>query len=211
MRYLAIGDGLCAGIGAPFLSPSFVYRHARKSEEVLKERVLVSTVARSNYRSKDILDLFENSNVISRIKESQLIVLSAGHQDFIDAMEKYKAEEKEDEFNESLRMSKGNTDDIIQKIRDVKAEENNKYILTILGLHNPYQNNEKAEKWIKQYNKHIECRCGPPYLNSLNLHDHFKGNEGTWCTRDRLYPNHLGHEEIAKQLHEIEYSPILSG
>lgn len=208
MRYLAIGDGLCAGIGASFLSPGFIHRHARMSEEVLKERVYVTSFARSTYHSNDIYKLLEDTNVKDTIKDSSIIVLSAGHQDYIDAMNKYKENKNETEFFQSLRACKSNIDDIVQKIKDMKSEQNDQYMLIILGLHNPYHDDENADKWIKYFNRYMEHMGRKPPIYALNLHQHFKGNEEKWCTRDLLYPNNEGHYELARKLHEIGYGTL---
>jgi lysophospholipase L1-like esterase len=208
MRYLAIGDGLCAGMGAPFLTPGFVQRHARMSEEVVKERVHVTNISRSTHRSNDIHKLLEESNVMDAVRGSKMIVLSAGHQDFIDAMEKYKDNGNEDEFFHCLKSCKSNIDDIVNKMKDIKSEQKEKYMITILGLHNPYHDDPAAEKWIKQFNRHMECIASSPHIHAVNLHSHFKGNHEDWCTRDFLFPNQAGHQEIANKMHEVGYSAI---
>ncbi|MGV3464064.1 MAG: SGNH/GDSL hydrolase family protein [Heyndrickxia sp.] len=208
MRYLAIGDGLCAGIGASFLSPGFTHRHARMSEDVLKERVYVTSIARSTHRSKDIYELLEETQVKDAIKDSGIIVLSAGHQDFIDAVNKYKENKNETEFLQILKTCKSNIDDIVQKIKDMKSEQNDKYMLIILGMYNPYHNDEMAEKWMKNFNRYMEFLGRKPPIYALKLHQFFKGNEEKWCTRDLLYPNNEGHRELAKKLHEIGYTAV---
>ncbi|NEY98819.1 SGNH/GDSL hydrolase family protein [Bacillus shackletonii] len=208
MRYLAIGDGLCSGIGASFLSPGFIHRHARMAEEVLKERVSVTSIARSTYRSNDIYTLLEEKRVKDAMKDSGIIVLSAGHQDYIDAMNKYKENKNETEFFRSLKTCKSNIDDIVQKIKDMKSEQNDKYMLIILGLHNPYPEDENAEKWIKNFNRYMESMARKPPIYALNIHQYFKGEEEKWCTRDLLYPNNDGHRELARKMHEIGYAAI---
>jgi len=209
MRYLAIGDGLCAGIGASFLSPGFPHRHARMSEEVLKERVYVTNIARSNYRSDDIYKLLEEKRVKDAIINSEIIVLAAGHQDFIDAMNKYKENKNEEEFFQSLKACRSKIDDIVVKIKEIKAEKNEKYMLTIIGLHNPFHDNLVAEKWIKNFNRFIGSMASKPPIYPLNMYQMFKGNEEKWCTRDFLFPNNEGHYELAVKLHEIGYESIL--
>ncbi|MBS4171860.1 GDSL-type esterase/lipase family protein [Bacillus sp. FJAT-49736] len=211
MRYLAIGDGLCAGTGASFLTPGFTYRHARMAEDVLKERVYVTNVARSTYRSQDILKLLEETRVKDSIKSSGIIVLSAGHQDFIAAMDKYNENNNEEEFFHSLKTCKSNIDDIIQKIKEVKLEQKDKYMLFIIGLHNPYHDNLIAKKWIKILNRQTDCMAGKKHIYAVNLYKHFKGNEDKWCTRDFLYPNNEGHLEIARKLHDLGYEAIQEG
>lgn len=208
MRYLAIGDGLCSGMGSSFLSPGFIQRHARMSEEVLKERVHVTSIARSTYRSNDIHKLLDETRVKDAIKESSIIVLSAGHQDFIEAMNKYKENSDEDEFFRSLKGCKNNIDDIVQKVKDIKSENNDKYMMTIIGLHNPFHEDPVAEKWIKYFNRYMECMAGQPHIHAVNVHQHFKGNEDKWCTRDFLFPNNEGHQELARRMHEIGYQAI---
>jgi len=208
MRYLAIGDGLCAGIGASFLSPGFTQRHARMMEEILRERVYVTSIARSTYRSSDIYELLEETRVKDAIKDSGIIVLSAGHQDYIDAVNRFKENNNETEFFQLLKTCKSIIDDIVQKIKDMKSAQNDKYMLVILGLHNPYHDDETKEKWIKNFNRYMEFLGRKPPVYALNLHSLFKGNEEKWCTRDLLYPNNEGHRELARKIHEIGYTEI---
>jgi lysophospholipase L1-like esterase len=207
MKYLAIGDGLCAGKGTSLFTPSFVYQHARMSEEVLSERIPVMTRAHSSYRSNDILELLDEEDNIREIKESQIIVLSAGHNDFLDAFERNENENDED-FYQAYRKSKSNLDDIINKICKVKKEENDNYMLAIIGPHNSFEHHDQAEKWINKYNNYIQCRAHSPCVYSVNLDHHFKDQIENWCTRDRHYPNYLGHVEIAKKLHEYGYEHL---
>jgi lysophospholipase L1-like esterase len=201
MRYLAMGDGLCAGVGASFLAPGFVQRHARLLENSLKERVQLTTIARASNRSKDILELLENSFVAEKVKESELIVLSAGQQDFLDAVKTYRVDGNEEGFQKTLKQCKHNIDDTIYKIKEIKA--NQSYTITLLGFHNPYHEDPLAEKWMRHFHKHIECRACSSHVQSVNLHQHFKGQEEKWCTKDFLYPNNEGHNEIANKLHEL--------
>lgn len=210
MRYLAIGDGICAGNGAPFFSPGCIQRHARMSEEILRERVHVRIFARENYQSNDILELIDTPNVHQAIKQSQIIVLSAGQQDFIHAIEKFNENNNKDELNHAFNKCRRNVDDIIFKIRELKDEDRKKHMLIVFGLHNPYPDHRNAEKWVRRYNSHLECRGNIRCVHSVNLHNCLKDNLDAWCTRGYHYPNHIGHIEIAKQLHEVGYQPLLS-
>jgi lysophospholipase L1-like esterase len=177
------------------------------SEEVLSERIPVMIRAHSSYRSNDILELLDDEKNIREIKESQIIVLSAGHNDFLDAFEQDENENDED-FYQAYRKSKSNLDDMINKICKVKKEENDKYMLAIIGPHNSFEHHEQAEKWINKYNNYIQCRAHSPCIYSVNLDHHFKDQIENWCTRDRHYPNYLGHVEIAKKLHEYGYEHL---
>lgn len=203
MRYLAIGDGICKGSGLPFFVPGFAHRHARMIEKTLGEKVILSTLARPHYRTKDILELFQNQNVIRSIQESQMIVLSVGQQDFLEAMESWKKTKDKNVFNQAYNLCKSNVDDIIFNIRDLKKERKENYMLMIIAPHNPYPEQYYAENWIKRFNNHLECRANLSNLHALNLNDLFKDHFQTWCTKDLQYPNRIGHEEMAKRLHEI--------
>ncbi|MEK5522235.1 hypothetical protein B5V89_10575 [Heyndrickxia sporothermodurans] len=208
MRYLAIGDGLCAGHGAPFLSPSFVHRHARLAERNLRERVFVTNVAAANNHANDILQSLSDPNIMRSIKQSDMIVLSAGHQDLQTAKKKYDETGNEEEFIHESRKCRSTIDDIIRGIRDLKEEQEDNYMLIILGLHNPYPNDPLADKWVQRINRYIECRANRRCLKTINLQQHLQDKLDNWCTSDNLYPNHLGHIEIANRLHEIGYDSI---
>ncbi|QQZ08340.1 GDSL-type esterase/lipase family protein [Heyndrickxia vini] len=208
MRYLAIGDGLCTGNGAPFLSPSFVHRHARLAEQNLGERVLVTNIADANNHANDILQSLDDPNIMRSVKQSDMIVLSVGHQDLQTAKKNYDETGNEEEFIHKSRICRSTIDDIILGIRDLKEEQDDNYMLITLGIHNPYPDNLLADKWVKRINRYIECRANRQCLKMVNLHDHFQDQLDNWFTSDNLYPNQLGHIEIANRLHELGYEPI---
>lgn len=210
MKYLGIGDGLCLRNGAYFMSPSNIQRHARLAEAHLKERVYVKTIAQANYRSKDILALFNDDSVQREVQESNMILLSSGHQDFLDARQGYQQDKNERKLYETYRKCKSNADDIINHIKHLKSKQNDPYRLVLLGMHNPFQEDPLAEKWIKHYNDYLECRASNSNICALNLHHHFKNKLDTWCTEDYLFPNQEGHNEIAQQLHSLGYEPFTS-
>lgn len=207
MRYLAMGDALCAEAGAPFMAPGSIQRHVRLAEESFKQRIRMQVLARPEYDLARMAELVEDRRAEEYIRESDIIVLSFGHKDLTNTMELYKKEQKEEVWTESLKECKSHIQKISGRIEELKGDK--RYTAIWILTHNLYREDSHAEKWLKGCHKHLCCTINPSFHQVIYM-DEWLGEKGNdWLTRDGLYLNRYGHEEMAKALHAKGYGPLL--
>ncbi|MGE7625346.1 hypothetical protein ACQKMD_20790 [Viridibacillus sp. NPDC096237] len=89
LRYLAIGDSLTVGIGVLFLDPGFVEYYRGLSQQILKKSVFYKKCARSGATTEDVLIMLHFPSVTESVKYADIITITAGGGDLINAAKKF--------------------------------------------------------------------------------------------------------------------------
>ncbi|MDP4084149.1 MAG: GDSL-type esterase/lipase family protein [Bacillota bacterium] len=206
--YVALGDSLSVGVGSSFFSTGFVQRYRRMAELELEDQMMVHVFARPGLLTKDILDEMNEEFVKEAIAEANIITITAGENDLIQAVRKIESAENEEIFIQDLKNSLENFNRIMLKINKIKSKNLNPYIIRIINLYNPYPNNSLAEKWIQKYNKALNIFSKIPQIAIVDINKVFRGYEEEYLSIGRLYPNDIGYERIAENLHRLGYGDI---
>jgi lysophospholipase L1-like esterase len=206
--YIALGDSLTVGIGASFFLPGFVQRYQILAISELQEPVYVQSFAHPGFQSLDVLLELNNDLLMEQIKYADIITITAGGNDLIQAARKFEEDQNEEDFSIALKRCMDNYRKIIKTINTLKNDSVNPYIIRLIDLYNPFPENPLAEKWIKKFNLHLKNFVKVPYISVVQIDRVFKGHETDYLSIDGIHPNDRGYEKIAEALHHLGYGEL---
>lgn len=201
--YVAVGDSLTVGVGASFMSPGFVHRFACKMQSHYEEHVCPDIYAKSGITSEEVLSIFQQPTVMNRVKEAEIITITAGGNDLIDATKTYEEQQNQIVFIQALKKCCQNYKRILATIYDAKGKSN-PFSIMILDLYNPFPQIPLAEKWIRAFNQHIHSYSSKPYVKIIPVYSLFRHHEQEYLSKDHVHPNDLGYQKMAQLLFEME-------
>jgi len=206
--YVALGDSLSVGVGASIFSPGFVQRYQRLASMDLEDHINVQTFAHPGFQSLDVLLELDNDFVKEQIKNADIITITAGGNDLIQAASKFQADQNEKDFSSALNECMGNLRKIMNGIIDLKHDSIRPYIIRLVNLYNPFPNDPLAVKWITKFNLHIKSFLKNPVVSIAEVDKIFKDHEKEYIGRDGIHPNDIGYERIAESLHRLGYGEL---
>ncbi|MCQ6282724.1 GDSL-type esterase/lipase family protein [Bacillus sp. EB600] len=206
--YVALGDSLSVGVGASIFSPGFVQRYQRLATTDLGEHVYVQTFAHPGFQSLDVLLELDNDFVKEQIKDADIITITAGGNDLIQAARKFQIDHNEQDFSLALNECMKNFGKIMNGITDLKHDCIRPYIIRLVNLYNPFPNDPLAVKWIRKFNLHIKSFLKNPVVSIAEVDKIFKDHEKEYIARDGIHPNDIGYERIAESLHQLGYGEL---
>lgn len=206
LAYTALGDSLTAGVGKPFFSPGFVQLFSRKMEEELDVRVKSAIFDRSGATSEQVLEsIVRHPYIQMKIKESDMITISAGGNDFINAVTSFLQNKDEGVFSAALDSCIQHLKQMIHEIIHLKTDEKSIYMVRLLNLYNPFPNEPLAVKWIAIFDSQLSKFSINSHVKVAPLHKAFAGREEELLAKDRIHPNGKGYEVIAASLAELGF------
>ncbi|TMV50234.1 GDSL family lipase [Paenibacillus mesophilus] len=204
--YLALGDSLTAGKGAP-PENSFVQQYIRLTETSLGMTVKVSNAGRSGATTEQILQVIRKDGKVREAAErSAVITLTAGGNDLIQAAKKFYFNHDHRLLMSALRQYQRNMGHILDEIQRLKSGSG-MYAVRVLGLYNPLPEFEEAVFWVNKFNEHLrsfQSGC----IQIVNVYDDFLGKEDDYLSDDRFHPNAEGYRVIAERVHSAGFDPI---
>jgi lysophospholipase L1-like esterase len=206
--YVALGDSLTVGVGASFFSPGFVPRYQRLAISELQESVNIQTYAHPGFQSIDVLLELNNDFLMEQIKNADIITITAGGNDLIQAARKFEEDQNEKDFSMALKRCMENYRKIIKEINTLKNDSVTSYIIRLIDLYNPFPKNPLAEKWIQKFNLQLKSLVKSPYISVAQIDRVFKGHETDFLSMDGIHPNDRGYEKIAETLHHLGYGEL---
>lgn len=206
--YVALGDSLTVGVGATFFSPGFVQRYQRYAIDELQDLVNVQTHAHLGFQTEDVLLELKNDLVREEVQNADIITITAGGNDLIEAARKYQDDKNEKDFSFALRRCMENYHKIMKEINAIKNDSTTPYIIRLVDLYNPFPQDPLAEKWIKKFNSQLKRFVKAPFVSVAQIDKVFKGHETEYLSYDGLHPNNLGYEKIAEVLNQLGYGEL---
>jgi lysophospholipase L1-like esterase len=206
--YVALGDSLTVGVGATFFSPGFVQRYQRYAIDELQDLVNVQTHAHPGFQTEDVLLELKNDLVREEVQNADIITITAGGNDLIEAARKYQDDKNEKDFSFALRRCMENYHKIMKEINAIKNDSTTPYIIRLVDLYNPFPQDPLAEKWIKKFNSQLKRFVKAPFVSVAQIDKVFKGHETEYLSYDGLHPNNLGYEKIAEVLNQLGYGEL---
>ncbi|WP_419880754.1 GDSL-type esterase/lipase family protein [Peribacillus sp. B-H-3] len=210
IHFTALGDSLTIGTGTPLFSPGFVQRFKKMLEEDLQERVALQVKARTGIETEDISRFLNNRFVVQWVESADVITITGGGNDLIHALRKYEQHRDEKIFLETLDSAQQNFSEIISKIYKIKRNNDSPYAVRILNLYNPLPQVSLADRWITNFNEHIQKFGSAPHVEIANIYAAFKGREKELLSMDGVHPNSLGYQIMAETLRKLGYSFVAS-
>jgi lysophospholipase L1-like esterase len=176
-------------------------------KEDLNTSVTVHICARSGLTTKEILHMIDQPFCKQQLTKSNIITITAGGNDLIDAVLEYQNNHDERIFLETLLLSRDHFRSILTRIAELKKGKPN-YIIRISNLYNPLPDVPLAEKWISRFNNHLQQLALSPHVKIANLYAAFQNHTDAYLSRDNIHPNSLGYQVIAKEMRKTGYKPL---
>lgn len=208
-HYVAIGDSLTVGLGSDLFSPGFVGRYAEDASHALHRQILIDKFARSGATSGEILQALYVPMICDALGTSDIITLTAGGNDLIDAAEIYLKEQNEKKLFLALETAINNIKEMIERIHNLHDPLQHQYIMRILNLYNPFPNIPQADPWIQRFNAHLAEYTRFPHIKIADIYSAFHGREQELLSPHGIHPNTHGYEVMANALNQIGYTPLV--
>ncbi|MEB2281934.1 GDSL-type esterase/lipase family protein [Lysinibacillus xylanilyticus] len=206
LRYLAIGDSLTVGIGVPFLDPGYVEYYKYLSQQILTKRISYQKHARSGATTEDILAMLNAPIVREAVKCANVITITGGGNDLINAAKEFLINKNEECISHAIKQSGKNISKILEKIHHLDKQE--KYILRLQNLYNPFSDIPIADEGIRTFNSLINRFGRELNVKVADIYSVFKGNEKALLSSGGIHPNSRGYYQMAIALSKLGYSPL---
>jgi uncharacterized protein (TIGR01732 family) len=210
LRYVALGDSLTVGVGAPlFTRASFVDRYQQLSERALKHIIYLNTFAKIGATTEEVLQDLSRSEVAVNVSHANIITLTAGGNDLIQAAESFLKSKKTQDLEEALDKSTSNIANIIDKIHALNPPQNHTYIIRLLNLYNPFPDIPEADSWIQDFNTHLAMFSKMPHIGVVDIYHPFAGRQRELLSIDKIHPNPIGYKIMAEATYQLGYDHLL--
>ncbi|MBY0123589.1 GDSL-type esterase/lipase family protein [Bacillus sp. S/N-304-OC-R1] len=206
LRYLALGDSLTVGVGVPLFDPGFVEYYSCLSQETLNTSIPYCKFAKSGATTGDVLTMISSPPVTEALKFANIITITAGGDDLINAAFGFLKNKNEDTFSQTLEQSRIHYAKILERIHQIDKQD--QYIIRIMNLYNPFPEISIAEKGIEAFNSMISRFGQDKYTEVADIYSVFKGNEKEFLARGGVHPNNRGYYQMALAFHRLGYSPL---
>lgn len=199
IRYLAFGDSLTVGYGAP-QGQGFVPLYAKALEEAVGRKVAVCNVGVNGATTQNLLDsLRTDPELRSRVKRSDLITITAGGNDLLQAALPFVYEGDDGILRSALQAYETNYRCILEGIREANEGRDNGALIVLVGLYNPLPVMAEAAEWVRRFNDYLH-RLECPGVQIVDVYDAFVGRERELLYSDHIHPNAQGYAAIAEQI-----------
>lgn len=206
LRYLAIGDSLTVGIGVPFLDPGFVEYYRGQSQQILNRPIFYQKYARSGVTTEDILKMFYSPIVKGAVNCANIITLTAGGNDLINAAKEYLRNKDEKIISQAVKQAGNNYSKILERIHQLDKQD--QYIIRLTNLYNPFPEIPIADEGIKAFNSLMSGFGREMNVKVADIYSVFKGNEEAFLSKGGVHPNSKGYYQMALALSRLGYSPL---
>lgn len=206
LRYLAMGDSLTVGIGVLFLDPGFVEYYRCLSQKILKKPISFQKHAMSGATTEDVLTMLNAPIVTEAVNCANIITITAGGNDLINAAKGYLIDKNEERIAQAIKLSGKNISKIVEKIHLLDKQD--KYILRLQNLYNPFFDIPIADEAIRAFNSLINSFGRELNVKVADIYSVFKGNEKFLLSPGGVHPNSRGYYQMALALSRLGYSPL---
>jgi lysophospholipase L1-like esterase len=197
--YLALGDSLTAGKGAPYES-SFVRQYERLAESSLGLPIVAENAGKSGATTADILQTIKTVDPVrAAAVRSDIITVTAGGNDLIRAAKTFFYDNDVRHLMSALKQFDRNMTHILETISALK-QGSGPYAVKVVGLYNPLPEFEEAIFWVNKFNEHLRSLHGGS-VAVVDVYDLFLGKEDDLLSDDRFHPNAEGYRLIAERVH----------
>ncbi|MFC0274347.1 SGNH/GDSL hydrolase family protein [Metabacillus herbersteinensis] len=203
LKIVAIGDSLTAGVGDESKQGGYIgmVKKMLERETGLKE-VTLSNFGIRGHKTDDLLKKLSNEEVISRVKEADIIVMTIGANDI---MEVVRGNILSLDF-EPFRNEKKNYEDRFSDILSTIRKHNTEAQIVYVGLYNPFklmlpeltEIDIIIEEWNNSSQRLIQA---DPNSNYVPVDDFFsRESVDKLLYKDEFHPNKLGYSLMADRV-----------
>jgi lysophospholipase L1-like esterase len=194
---VAFGDSLTYGYG-----DKGEEGYVDKLEAVLNDRYKSGPIDIKNYgivgqESKGVLNQLEKSDIRDEVSGADSIIVFIGTNDLINSNGGNLNTLYEDKIKEGKKEYQRNLTSILKIIRS----ENEAAPIHLIGLYNPYPENQEIEGFIDRWNKlNVDIAADFSEINFIPLNGVFKDKSKDKYFSDSLHPNEAGYKLIASKI-----------
>ncbi|MCD8510609.1 MAG: GDSL-type esterase/lipase family protein [Bacillus sp. (in: Bacteria)] len=196
--YTALGDSLTLGVGAYF-SSGFVQRYAKLIEDRFKVPVITNVFAKPRIPSMELLHMLTNHTVRHSIKQANIITISIGGNDLLQANKRYKKTKNPYLFEEAEYYFYRNIREILFEIQYIKeCISHCPYVIQLIGLYNPMPKLSYSDYWINRFNQILYAQTSSTvqYIDLHYIFTHYNHR----VLPIGIHPNGKGYGIIANEL-----------
>jgi lysophospholipase L1-like esterase len=208
MQYVVLGDSLSTGVGMSFFSSGFPERYLYFAERKLRKPIYLNNFAQPRAVTEVVLQSIKVPFIEKKIQQAQIITLTAGGNDAIQAAETFIKFKDKKAFIKALHQCKQNMSALFEQINKLKQVED-RFIIRAANIYNPLPQATEAGYWINQFNKHLDSLASLPNVKIADIHSIFEGKEKDLLSKDQLFPNEMGYQKIAEAFDQLGYEPLL--
>ncbi|MFD2638799.1 GDSL-type esterase/lipase family protein [Piscibacillus salipiscarius] len=204
--YKAIGDSLTVGIGNYF-SKGFVNRYAQRAVETLQVPVRTEVFAKNKITSGDLLYRIQDEKVQSRLMTANIITITAGGNDLLQANRTFMYTYDPSVFDEVTVEFYQNMASILSEIHYLKSLHPTPYMIRLIGLYNPFPHLSYSDFWVQRFNN-ILLSFRDERTQFVDIYSYFIYGGEHLFNFGRLHPNKYGYEVIAEATASCGFEPL---
>ncbi|TVY03918.1 GDSL-type esterase/lipase family protein [Paenibacillus cremeus] len=206
--YVAAGDSLTAGVGAQS-GMGLVPQYRMLTAKYAGQHVKSSNHGISGATTGDILKMLQkNERVRSTMAGADIITLTAGGNDLIQAAKRFASHKDMNVLEQALTKCHDQYADLIETILKLKGNRSRRYIIRAADLYNPLPDMALAVHWVQRFNQSIQS-LENDYFKVAPVYASFAGRERELLSYDGVHPNSQGYRVIAEQMSKLGYRPLL--
>ncbi|WP_175615241.1 GDSL-type esterase/lipase family protein [Piscibacillus halophilus] len=204
--YKALGDSLTVGIGNYF-SKGFVNRYAQRAVETLQLPVRTEVFAKNKLTSDNLLYRIQDEKVQSRLMTANIITITIGGNDLLQANETFLHSFNPSVFDEVTFQFYLNMMSILSEIHYLKSLHPTPYIIRLIGLYNPFPHLSYSDFWVQRFNN-ILLSFKDEQTQFVDIYSYFIYAGEHLFNFGRLHPNKYGYEVIAEATAASGFEPL---
>lgn len=197
--YLALGDSLTAGYGAP-PGRGFVDVYRMLAEQRLQKPVTVLNKGVNGARTNQVLQQLRSKKTLKNdVRKASLITITAGGNDMLDAARTFLAQKDTKNILRTIRSCKRTYQEMLQFIFRCKKGHAQAYQITIANLYNPFPQFKEAVFGVTMFNRMLNS-LSDKTVCIADVYQKFIGNELQYISEDFVHPNDIGYKAMAEAM-----------
>ncbi len=178
------------------------------TETTLNVPVNTNKFARKGLTSNELLKILKNEYVRRGIEQANIITITIGGNDLLQAYRAYSKSNDNRFLRNSLHLLYGNFKNIVADINAIKSNSPVcSYFIRIIGLYNPYPHLPYSDYWVQQVN-HILDSFTSSSVKIVHIYPTFQQHGKKLLSFGGIHPNENGYHVIAEQLAKSGYFPL---